>query len=95
LGISAGTLDANSKDITISGNFSNSALFIPSTGTVIFNDATKTTLISGSTTFYNFYCNTAGKTLYFEAGKTKTINGPNLFDVVKLLGRKIVNTLFR
>ena len=58
---------------TIAGNFSNSGTFTHSSGTVTFDDVSKTTIFSGSTTFYNFTCNTASKALTFTAGTTQTI----------------------
>lgn len=65
LTITSGNLDSNGKNITISGNFSNSATFTYSTSTVTI-DGSGTSAISGVTTFYNFTCTTAGKTITFQ-----------------------------
>ena len=56
LTITTGTLDANGKNITISGNWTNSGTFTHNNGTVTFDG---TTAISGSSTnsFYNVTIN--------------------------------------
>ncbi len=69
------TLDSGGKFITVSRNWSNSGTFTHGSSTVFFDDATKTSVISGNTSFYNFTCNTPGKTIQFTAGSRQTING--------------------
>jgi hypothetical protein len=68
LGVSA------SVTLTVYGNWSNgvSASAFSGGGTVLFAGATTNTLY-GSTTFDNFTCQTPGKTLKFEGGKTNTM----------------------
>lgn len=75
LTITAGTLSAGANSITVGGNWSNSGTFNAGTGTVIFNDNTKVSTISGSSTFFNFSSTTAGKQITFTAGTTQTISG--------------------
>lgn len=75
LNIAAGTLSAGSNSITVGGNWSNSGTFNAGTGTVIFNDNSKVSTISGSTTFNNFTSTIAGKQITFTAGTTQTISG--------------------
>jgi hypothetical protein len=78
LTLTNGTLDVSTSNygITIGGNFARtSGTFTPRNGTVTFNDNTKTSLISGSTTFYNLSCTTAGKAITVTAGTTQTISG--------------------
>ncbi|MHC4105616.1 MAG: beta strand repeat-containing protein, partial [Planctomycetota bacterium] len=70
--IDAGSLNANNNNITVAGGWANSDSFLPGTGTVIFDDALKTTIISGNTAFYNFTSSTPGKIIQFEAGSTQT-----------------------
>ncbi|MBU1367835.1 MAG: hypothetical protein KJ711_08480 [Candidatus Omnitrophica bacterium] len=73
--ITTPSLNTGTYSITVGGNFTNSsgAAVLSGTGTVIFDTADKISTISGSTTFYNLTCATAGKTLKFEATKTQTI----------------------
>jgi len=73
--ITQGSVTAPATTLTVKGNWSNSGTFNHSNGTVIFDDATKSTILSGSTTFYNLTSNTPSKDLYFEAGKTQNIVG--------------------
>jgi len=74
LTINSGTLDAGSNTMTVAGNWKNiSGTFIPEQGTVVFNDASKTSHIYGNNTFYNLTCLTPGKTLVFEANTLTTI----------------------
>lgn len=78
LSISAGALNANNYDITVGGNWSNSAGaagFTYGTGTVYFDNENKITVISGNTTFNDFACVTPGKTIQFTAGSTQSIQG--------------------
>ncbi len=66
--------------INVSGNWTNNGTYSHQDGTVIFY-GTGTSIISGSTGFYNFTCNTAGKTLKFDAeeGKSQTVS--NYFNI--------------
>ena len=77
--ITAGTLDvtASDHDLIVDGNWSKSegSDFIAKGGTVIFNNSSLTSRISGSTTFDNLTCITANKVLEFEAGSTQTVTG--------------------
>ena len=57
----------------------NNDIFTANSGTVTFDDNTKTSHIYGDTTFNNFTCATAGKTLQFEATKTTTVTGTLTF----------------
>lgn len=83
---SAGTFVAPSG-MTISGNFNRSGgTFTPGSGTVTFNDVSKTTTLSGSTTFYNLTVSTAGKTVVFPAGATQTVNGTLLIRGTQTVG---------
>jgi len=77
LTVTSGTLDVSVTNygITVGGNFAQGGSFNARTGTVTFNDATKTSIISGSTTFSSFRCVTADKNFQFTAGTTQTING--------------------
>ena len=75
LTIQSGTLNANGKTITVSGNWSNFGNYISGNNTVIFNDNTKTSTISGDTDFYNVTCSTSGKHITFTSGSTQTIEG--------------------
>ena len=61
-------------NISVSRNWSNAGSFTAGTGTVTFAGTTTAT-ISGDTTFNNFVCTAAGKTLQFTAGSTQTISG--------------------
>ncbi|HVO39284.1 MAG TPA: DUF2341 domain-containing protein, partial [Spirochaetia bacterium] len=78
LTISSGTLDVttlNNYAVNVAGNWSVSGgSFNARSGTVTFTGA-GTTVISGSTTFYNFGCAQAGKTIQFTNGTTQTISG--------------------
>jgi hypothetical protein len=63
------TYTANaSNPLTISRNFTNNGTFTHSSGTVVFNDNTKTSILSynAATTFNNFTVTTAGKALQFD-----------------------------
>ena len=66
--------DLNGKTITLYGNFANSATFTHSNGAVVFAGST-TAIISGSSTFYDFTCTTAGKQITFTSGTTQIIAG--------------------
>ncbi len=66
------SLNASTYDLTVGGNWTNSGTFTAGTGTVVFNDAAKTSTISGTTTFYNFTSTTPNKAIRFTAGTTQT-----------------------
>jgi hypothetical protein len=66
------TLKASSYSITDAGNWINNGTFTCGTGTVTF-DGTVASVISGSTTFYNFKALTPNKTLIFTRGTTQTV----------------------
>ena len=74
-------VDAGSSIWEIGGNFSNYITdpdnWDAGTASFEFVNAAKTSTISGDTTFYDFICTAAGKTLEFEAGSTQTITSPN------------------
>ncbi len=71
------TINAGANTVNIGRNFENNGIFT-SSGTVIF-DGSGDSLISGSTTFNNLSCATAGKHLIFQAGSTQTIQGTMSF----------------
>jgi uncharacterized repeat protein (TIGR01451 family) len=72
---SSGILNAPSGNFNIAGSFAHSSgTFTNSSGTVIFDTSTAST-ISGDTTFNNLTCTTAGKQLTFTAGTTQTVAG--------------------
>lgn len=77
LTITAGTFDVTTSNwlITVGGSFAQVGLFTQRAGTVLFDDATKTSIISGSTTFNDFDCVTQDKNIQFTAGTTQTIGG--------------------
>jgi hypothetical protein len=78
LRITAGTLDTKSGSnfgITVGGNWTNNATFTPRSGTVTFNDASKTSTLTGTTTFFNLSSTTPLKALRFTSATTFTING--------------------
>jgi len=77
LTITAGDFDVtvSNRAITIGGNFARVGTFTQRAGTVTFDDATKTSIISGSTTFNNFTCTTQDKNFQFTAATTQTISG--------------------
>ena len=66
------TFNAGSYTINVGGNWANGDTFTAGTSTVNFNDATKTSTISGTTTFYNFTSTTPNKAIRFTAGTTQT-----------------------
>jgi hypothetical protein len=67
------SFSAGSHTLTVGGNFDNQDTFNAGTGTVIFNDATKTTTVSGNTTFNVLRIETPGKVVKFTAGTTQTV----------------------
>jgi uncharacterized repeat protein (TIGR01451 family) len=75
LNISAGALvNSNNLDITLAGNWANTGTFTAGIGTVSF-DGPGTTVVSGSSDFYNLTVDTAGKAVTFTAGTNQTVNG--------------------
>jgi hypothetical protein len=74
LTITAGTLNANGKGITVGCNWSNTGTFTAGGGTVTL-DTTDTATVSGSTNFNNLTIATAGKTVQFQNGQTQTVSG--------------------
>ena len=69
---SGATLKAPSGTFTVSGDWSNSGAFTHGNNTVTF-DGVGTSVLTGSTGFYNMTCTTAGKNLTFTDGTTQTI----------------------
>jgi hypothetical protein len=82
---------SNSSIAYFAKNWTNNGTFVHSTGTIVFDDSTTSTL-SGVTTFYNFTCTTLNKVLQFPAGTsstttiegTLTLNGGNCSSQIKL-----------
>jgi len=66
------SFSAGSFTLTVGRNFANGDTFNAGTGTVIFNDATKTTTVTGSTTFNVLQITTPDKTVKFTSGTTTT-----------------------
>ena len=75
-----GILNGGASTITVGGNWSNTGTFNYGTSTVIFNDDTKISTISGSTTFYNLKVETPSKQINFTAGTTQTVQGTLTFN---------------
>ncbi|MFA5842324.1 MAG: Calx-beta domain-containing protein [Candidatus Gracilibacteria bacterium] len=90
LTITAGNFDVSvdNRALTIGGNFSRAGTFTPRSGTVTFDDATKTSVISGSTSFYGFRSVTQDKNIQFTAATTQTVTGP--FTLTGVSGHKVV-----
>jgi len=77
LTIANGTLDVadgSNYSVNVAGNWSNSGTFTPREGAVTF-DGSGTGTVSGSTTFYDLACTTAGKELRFDNTATQTVSG--------------------
>ena len=74
---SGATLKGTTGAFNVSGDWTNNGTFSHNDGTVTFVDNRVASSITGSTTFYNFTCTTAGKTLNFDSAplKTQTIEG--------------------
>ena len=68
--LTAGTVLANGKNITVARNWSNLGTFTHGNNTVTF-DGTGISTISGDTTFYKLTSITAGKQLTFAASSTQ------------------------
>ncbi|QEN05122.1 hypothetical protein EW093_10500 [Thiospirochaeta perfilievii] len=76
--LTSGTLTDNGQTISVSGNWTNTAGTLTATGVTEFIDNGVISRIFGDTTFYEFKCNTPGKTLQFEAG---SLQGANIFNI--------------
>ena len=67
-----GSLAGGTNTITVGRNWNNSrgasGYSGSGAGTVMFNDNTQISQINGTTSFNNFSCTTAGKTIQFQAG---------------------------
>jgi hypothetical protein len=81
-------LDLAGLQLTVGGNFTNDDIFTHNNGTVVFNDAAKTSIISGTgtITFNTLRCLTANKTVKFQQGKTITVSS---FDFTGASGQLI------
>lgn len=66
------------NSITVSGDWNNLGTFNHGTQSVTFDDASRTSNISGSNTFNSLICTTNSKSLVFEAGETQTITNLTL-----------------
>ncbi|MBU2505088.1 MAG: DUF2341 domain-containing protein, partial [Candidatus Omnitrophica bacterium] len=89
--LSGGTFTAPSGNFSLGGNFNRAAgTFNHNQGTIIFIDAGKASTIYNSNTFYNFTCQTPGKKLIFEAGKTQNIEGAFILTGSSGAGKLIV-----
>ncbi|MFC1711829.1 beta strand repeat-containing protein, partial [Patescibacteria group bacterium] len=80
--ISAGGVTASSNTLTIGGNFLRTGSYTHNSGTVVFNDSgqTSTLTYSGATTFNNFTCSTASKTLEFDNDAQTNVAGTFTID---------------
>ncbi len=67
------SFSAGTYTINVGGNWANGDTFTAGTGTVNFNDATKVSTISGTTTFNILQSLTPDKTVKFTAGTTTTV----------------------
>ena len=74
LTLTSGTLASGANNITLPGNWTNAGGSFSSSGNVTLNGG-GTSIISGSTTFNDFTCVTAGQVLQFVAGTTQTMAG--------------------
>jgi hypothetical protein len=82
---------SNSSSAYFAKNWTNNGTFVHSTGTIVFDGSTTSTL-SGATTFYNLTCTTPNKVLQFPAGTsstttiegTLTLNGGDCSSQIKL-----------
>ena len=81
------SFSAGSYTLTVGGNFANNDTFTAGTGTVVFNDASKVSTISGNTTFNVLQCLTPDKTVKFTAGTTTTVAS---FDFTGAAGQLII-----
>ncbi|MDX1607668.1 MAG: hypothetical protein R3251_00450, partial [Candidatus Spechtbacterales bacterium] len=58
---------SSASSLSVAANWTNNGTFNANSGTVEFDDASKTTILAGATTFYNFLSTAAGNTLNFTA----------------------------
>ena len=73
------TLTSTTQTISVGGNWAGGINeFTAGTGTVIFNDATQTTVVTGTTSFYGLSILTPGKTVNFGATTTTVLTGGTL-----------------
>lgn len=82
-------LNANGQDITLAANWTNNGVFSHGNNTVTFNDATQVSTIAGNSTFWDFNCTTAGKTLTFTSGSTQTVTNPASWTITGAVGNFI------
>ena len=68
-------LTGHAASMTVAGDWNNSnGTYDPNSGTVEY-EGSSTSLISGATTFYNFFCDTPGKAFAFAAESSQTVLG--------------------
>lgn len=73
-----GTLSAGAGTVNLSGTWTRTGTFTPGTSTVaVVGSGTAT--ITGTNTFYNFSCTTAGKQINFTDGERQTITNTLTF----------------
>ncbi|MFH1253067.1 MAG: Calx-beta domain-containing protein [Candidatus Uhrbacteria bacterium] len=79
--LTAGTFDVSASDyaMTVGGNFAKTGTFTARSGTVTFDDVTKTSVISGATSFYGLRSVTPDKNIQFTASVTQTVTGALTF----------------
>lgn len=73
-----GTFTAsNTQQLTIGGNFTNNGTFTAGTGTVEFDDASRTSTLQygAATTFYNLLVQTASKSIRFDTAFQTNVTG--------------------
>ena len=76
LTLNSGTLNAASHTITVGGNWTlGNGNFEAGTSTVVFDDATQISNITGNNTFYNLNVLTPAKTLVFQADSMTYVDG--------------------
>ncbi len=86
---SGAIMNATSGSFTVSGNWNNSGTFNHKNGTVTFDSAGDSS-ITGSTTFYDFICTTAGKTLKFDSASGKSQTVSNWFTIYGTSGNNVI-----
>lgn len=77
LTITTGTLNANTNNILVGGNFSNTAIFTPSTGTLTFDAAAggPYSINDGSSSLGSVTINAAASNILYQLTGTTDING--------------------
>ena len=77
--VTDGAVTAPSSTLTVGGDFTNTpgtaSSFVHNSGTVIVDDNSQTSNITGDTTFNNLSVTTDNKEVRFGAGETFTVNG--------------------